>query len=314
MVERIGRSVLGLLMLWNVLVGGPVVAAEVALDAPVRVGWGWLLNNDALGDRRDRWRSGSLNLSQTFGPAWTGTAPAEVGRLLELRFRAEILQPDNLARFDPADRRYAGILSLGLHNHVQRGGAEMSFGGDLVMIGPRTEMDDVQSSLHNFLGGPEPSAAVRAAQVEDQLRPSAVFEYGRRYGIAPAVTVRPFAEARLGEESLARVGADLVLGSLGQGGLQARDPVTGHRYDMVSGAASGLSLIVGADTAYVADSAYLASGGVPALSERRDRVRAGLAFAQGDLSMFYGMTWLGQEFDRQTEGQLIGSLQVQLRF
>ncbi len=315
---RIRRGVAGLAMLLAVMLAGlPLSAAEVVDGADQgrsRIGWGWLLSNDALGDGQDRWRTGALSLSQSFGPGRGGSLPGELGRLLELRFRAEILQPDNLVRYDPTDRRYAGIVSLGLHNHVHRGGNEITFGGDLVLIGQQTRMDDVQSALHGLVGGPDPSAAVRAAQIEDRLRPTAVFEYGRRYGLAPAVTLRPFAEARVGDESLARFGADLVLGTLGQGGLQSRDAVTGHRYDIVPAEAAGLSLIVGGDTAYVTDSVYLPSGGNPTLAARRDRLRAGLSYSRGDLSMFYGMTWLGEEYDSQPEGQLIGSLQVQLRF
>lgn len=316
--RRIRRCLAGLVVLLAVaLISLPLRAAERA-DATGperdRIGWGWLLSNDALGDGQDRWRTGALSLSQSFGPGWRGTAPGEPGRLLELRFRAEILQPGNLMRYDPTDRRYAGIVSLGLHNHVQRGGNEITFGGDLVLIGPQTRMDDVQSALHGLVGGAEPSTAVRAAQIDDRLRPTAVLEYGRRFGLAPTVTLRPFAEARLGDESLARFGADLVLGTLGQGGLRARDAATGHRYDLVPGDGAGLSLIVGGDTAYVTDSVYLPSGNVPALSGRRDRLRAGLSYSSGDVSMFYGVTWLGEEYDTQPQGQLIGSLQVQLRF
>ena len=31
-------------------------------------------------------------------------------------------------------------------------------------------------------------------------------------------------------------------------------------------------------------------------------------------SMFYGLTWLGEEFKAQPEGQFVGTLQVKLRF
>lgn len=283
-------------------------------DGLRHIGWGWLFTNDAFGDRHDRWRSGGISMSQAFGSGWNGAVPATIGTLWELRFRAEVIQPDNLTRFDPSDRRYAGVVALGLHNHIQRGSQDFAFGGDLVMIGPHTEMDDVQSTLHELVGGSDLDDTVRSSQIQNQLRPTAVFEYGRRLDMGAGVTVRPFTEARLGDETLVRVGADMVIGASGQAELQVRDTVTGHRYHVAAPSGSGLALLLGVDTAYVSDSVYIPSDDPIQLSGRRDRVRAGLSYRQGDLSMFYGMTWLGPEFDSQPQGQIVGSLQLQLRF
>ncbi|WP_428928211.1 lipid A-modifier LpxR family protein [Marinibacterium sp. SX1] len=280
-------------------------------------GTGWLLTNDALGDRADRWRSGSFNLSHAFRMEDALTRPA-ADPMWELRFQAQVIQPDNLTRLDPDDRPYAGVVSLGLHRHSFLGANDLAIGGDLVMIGPRTEMDDVQSALHDVLGGPQVAPEIRANQIGNRLRPTAVFEYGRRIVLGDNVTLRPFAEARLGDESLARLGADLLIGVPWGGwddGLPVRDSVTGHRYAVGPGGGSGLSLVLGADSARVADSVYLPGTSPGAILEtRRDRLRAGVNYRQGDMAVFYGMTWLGPEFTDQPDPQVLGSLQLRLRF
>ena len=43
----------------------PAVAQE-----RVTLGWGRLLTNDAIGDGKDRWRTGSYVLSRVRGPSW----------------------------------------------------------------------------------------------------------------------------------------------------------------------------------------------------------------------------------------------------
>lgn len=286
------------------------------LGTPRRLlGAGWLVTNDVLGDNQDRWRTGGLSVSQAFGPTWRGEAPYEFGALLELRLQAQVIQPDVLSQFNPYDRRYAGVVAIGLHNHVQRGGHELALGGDLVMVGPQTDLDDVQAALHDVFGGASPAAAVRAAQIGNRLRPTAVVEYGRSFSLSPALTLRPFAEARAGDETMARVGVDLVLGKLWQNGLLARDSVTGYRYPVVNRANSGLAMVLGMDTAYVTDSVYLPrDAGAAQLESNRNRLRAGLHAQRGRLAFFYGASWLGREFTGQPEDQLVGAIQVQLRF
>ncbi|MBB95368.1 MAG: hypothetical protein CML68_12350 [Rhodobacteraceae bacterium] len=324
-----------------------------------RIGWrgsGWLLTNDALGDRKDRWRSGGFSLSGAFtgmadparvdsveiegpgdgrppgasgpmawdagltgpiaaGPDSSGPVTAVPDDFWEIRFQAQVIQPDNLSRADPSDRPYAGVLALGLHRHVGVGPHEFALGGDLVLAGPQTGVDDLQAAVHDVVGGPDPADEILSAQIGNSLRPTAVFEYGHTLGLSPAVTLRPFVEARFGDETLARLGADLSLGLTGEPGIWIRDSVTGQRYRVGAAEGSGMSLVIGADTARVADSLYLpGAGDGPELSERRDRLRAGVRYDQDGLSVFYGMTWLGREFSGQPEPQVLGSLQVRLRF
>ena len=51
------------------------------------------------------------------------------------------------------------------------------------------------------------------------------------------------------------------------------------------------------------------------VEETRTRVRGGVHWeGQGGGALFYGVTWLGEEFEGQREGQVVGSLQFRLRF
>ncbi len=280
-----------------------------------RLGFGLLLNNDFLGDGDDRWRSGSIATSRIWGPTWTGVAPERFGDLLELRIQGEVITPSDLRSPDPADRLYAGALSLGLHTHMQRGAAEYAFGGDLVFVGPQTQLDNFQDGLHDFLGISRPSDAVLDAQIDNSINPTLVFESGRRIALSDRSSLRPFVEARAGVETLARVGFDWTFGELGQSELLIRDPITGHRYRGVTSDWSGFSFVVGADVAYVEDSEFFPEDRGPVLDNSRERLRAGVMWqGKNGASGFGGLTYLGEEFEGQEEGQLIGSLRVRFGF
>jgi hypothetical protein len=42
----------------------------------------------------------------------------------------------------------------------------------------------------------------------------------------------------------------------------------------------------------------------------RKRVRAGVHFGADPWDVFYGIAWLGEEFEAQPEGQLVGTFQI----
>ncbi|WP_299726431.1 lipid A-modifier LpxR family protein [uncultured Tateyamaria sp.] len=280
-----------------------------------RLGYGRLITNDFIGDGEDRWRTGSIQSSRIWGPAWTGTAPAGFGQLLELRLGAEILAPDDIRNVSASDRAYAGALSIGLHSHVQRGQVEIAVGGDLVFVGPQTGLDDFQDAFHDLLNVVRPSEAVRAAQIGNAITPTAVVEIGRNFTLSDSTVLRPFVEGRLGNETLGRVGFDLTFGQLGRGELLVRDAVTGHRYRAVEAEWSGYSFVLGADVAAVSDSEFLPEGGSVTLRDTRERLRAGLTWrSETGITAFYGLTYLGEEFEGQTEGQLVGSIRLRVPF
>lgn len=279
-----------------------------------RIGYGRLFTNDFLGDGKDRWRTGSVVSSRVWGYGWDGAAPAAFGDLLELRVMGQIIAPAKLSAPDPGDRPWAGMLSAGLHSHMQRGSAEYALGAGLVATGPQTQLDGFQDWLHDLLSAPKPSDAVLAAQIPDRVRPLLTAEAAQTLDLGAGASLRPFAEVRAGDETLLRAGADLTFGSAGRDALQVRDPVTGQRYRAVQGSRQGVSFTIGGDMAYVADSVYLPESRGYRLTPRRDRLRAGLSWQGEGASAFYGLTWLGREFEGQAESQLTGSLRLNLRF
>jgi hypothetical protein len=312
---------------WALLVPVCATAQDLAAETEARdalpalsdqgrrsIGYGRLFTNDFLGDGKDRWRTGSISSSRVWADRWHGAAPAGFGELLELRLHGQIIAPANLRNPDPGDRPWAGVLSAGLHSHFQRGGMEYALGADIVMTGPQTRLDDFQDWLHDLISAPRPSDAVLSAQIPDSFRPTLVAEAGRTVALGDGLSVRPFAEARAGDETLLRLGADLTFGAAALDGLKIRESVTGQRYQAVDGEGGGLSFVLGGDVAYVSRSEYLPESRGYELASRRDRLRAGLRWQQGGTDLFYGVTYLGKEFEAQPEGQLTGSVRLRMRF
>jgi len=132
---------------------------------------------------------------------------------------------------------------------------------------------------------------------------------------APGQSLEVHVDAVAGAESLVRAGINWTLGAQAANPPLLRDPVTGAAISTGRrlGAAQGLSLLAGADIAYMADSRLLPSGGV-GLKQTRNRARVGLAWQGQGFSAFYGVTWLGPEFEDQSEGQVLGSVGLNLRF
>lgn len=288
------------------------LCAPAAAQERVLLGYGALVTNDFLGDGEDRWQTGSVQGSRVWGPQ--GGMPSAPFELLELRLGGQSIAPERLNNPLPGDRRYAGALSAGLHTHWQQGQAEFSLGGDLVFVGPNTGLDGLHAGFHDLLDITQPSDDVRANQIGNAIRPTLVAEAAGNYTLGP-VAVRPFAELRAGAETLVRAGADLSFGGLGQAGLRVRDTVTGQRYAAVHAEGAGLRWILGGDIAYVDSSVFLPTDTGPAPEDTRTRLRAGVQWqTQSGARGFYGLTWLGKEFEGQPEGQLTGSFNLRVRF
>jgi len=293
-------------LVWVTLLCGSALAQD-----RVTLGWARLLDNDLLGDLQDRWHSGSYTVSVLRGPEWAGVPPAEFGSLLEYRIWGGTLTPANLENPLAGDRPYAAQLSVGVHTHVMQGGLQGSFGLDLVATGPQTGVARFQSWLHGALGVAKPDLD---CQMGNHIFPTLQAELGRDVALSRNARLHPFAGAQAGVENLVRVGGDVVIGSFGQGGLLLRDDTTGQRYRGISGSGSALSLTLGGDVAHVFSSEYLPETGPAAALDTRARLRAGLDWEGEAASVFYGVTWLAPEFDSQPEGQVVGSINVNLRF
>lgn len=250
-----------------------------------------------------------------WGSEWTGKAPASFGELIELRVSSEIFAPDNLDRPAAGDRRYAGALSLGAHSHFSWKGFETALGADLVVTGSGTGLGNFQRAVHKALDVRKPSDATLDNQIGGGLHPTLVAEVGRDLSLTPRLHLRPFLEGRAGAETMVRAGVDLTFGNVGIGELLVRESVTGHRYRVISdNSAPGFSFLLGADIAHVSDSIYLPEEDGYALTYSRDRLRAGVHWQGDRATAFYGVTYLGEEFEAQREGQVVGSIHIKLSF
>lgn len=299
----------------SVAVIAATFAATQSAQAEDRVtlGWGRMFTNDALGDQKDRWRTGGYQVSRIRGYSWNGALPTTPGEILEFRASAQIIAPEDLVSPPPTDRRYAAQLSFGLHTQFDWHGNDVSIGSDLVLLGPQTGISNFQKWIHNMVGLEEPT--VIDDQIGNGIYPTLDAEVGRKFALGDGAEIRPFVQAQAGVETFVRVGGDLVIGTLGRDDLMVRDGVTGQRYRAVEGTRDqGVSIILGGDIARVFDSALLPSDGVATLTEDRSRLRAGMHWQGEKASVFYGVTYLSKEFDQQPEGQLVGGLNLNLKF
>ena len=280
----------------------------------VKLGYGRLINNDYIGDFRDRGQTGSYVSSRIYGKSWDGARPSGIGEIIEFRFQADIKSPEDLTTPSATDRPYAGSLSLGLHTHYETSGFEIAMGAELVATGSQTGLDGLQSALHNGLGIAPPSQTTLNGQIGNRFFPGMIVEIGKPISLGSRTNIRPFIEGRGGVESLMRVGVDFEIGALLQDELMVRDGITGQRYRTMNVDASGVAFVLGFDTARVGESAYLPAANGLTLTDRRDRARAGIHWQRNKSHGFFGVTYLGREFTTQTSAQLVGSIRLALKF
>lgn len=299
-------------IIWAVLTCLPFMAfaQEGEIEGVSAIGTARLFTNDFLGDGADRWRTGSYQLSHIRGPHWSGAAPAVFGAIREYRLRTEIVAAENLTTPAPDDRKYAGLISFGVHTHNQVGGVDLSLGADVVFIGPQTGIGRFQKAFHEVVGAPAPDLS---DQIKDHIFLNLSGAAARSYALGETGVMRPYVEAQVGHETYARLGADVVFGGFGRDGMLTRDVVTGTLMRADPSAEIGYSVLLGGDIAYVDSSVLLPSGG-PDLLKDRSRVRAGIQWQGAKSRTFYGLTWLSPEFKGQSEGQFVGSVMMDFSF
>ena len=292
-----------------VLVGFCAAFGSVAQAQETRIlGFGRLFSNDLLGDGHDRWRTGSASFSVLTGQGWDGSLAG--GPVLEYRLRSDIITP---WQGPGVDRPYVGAISLGLHHHSAIGPTEVSVGADLVLIGPQTGLSDFQDWFHEQFSLPAPRGV--DSQLGNATTLSGTADVVWPLTLGPAATLRPFFEAQAGVENTLRVGADMVLGPVGQHDLWLRDGPTGQLYRGIDGDQTGVGFVLGADIAQVNFSAYLPEDRGYFAEPMRWRARAGLHWQPAPgASLFYGVAWLSPEFQGQTAGQLIGQIKLNFNF
>lgn len=276
------------------------------------LGMARLFTNDTIADRQDRWRTGGYGVSAFRGESWSGALPVQPFALMEYRFRGEVMAPDNLANPAPGDRLYAGSFWVGAHTHLDWHGFAVTAGADLLITGEQTGIRRLQSEIHDWFS--MPSMDVEGHQVDNGFHLHGTMEVAKPVVLAWG-ELRPFVELQAGAETMARAGVDLTFGALGQGGLRARDPVTGQRIAGIAGANDGgWSMLFGADVAHVGRSIFLPESRGYTVEPTRHRLRAGVNYGFGASNLFYGITYMSEEFTAQPEGQLVGSLSLVLKF
>lgn len=275
------------------------------------IGNGRLFTNDYLGDGEDRWRTGSYVYSHVRSrSAYDGSASG-FGNIIEYRFRGEIIAP-RAGIGDAGDRPYVGALSFGAHTHFGVGNMHASFGADLTAVGPQTGIDDFQNSFHDALSLPTPT---QANQLADAVFLSTTAEVSETLTLGNGIILRPFAQAQSGVEDMLRVGGDVLIGTVARSDLMLRDVVTGQLYRGTQSPGNGVSYVFGADFAAVGGSVYLPQDQGYVASETRTRARAGVHYQPSDdISFFYGVTYLSEEYEGQPEGQVVGSLKLNFNF
>ena len=174
-------------------------------------------------------------------------------------------------------------------------------------------MSVFQEKFHDTLGMTGP--LYPDDQIENAFYLSGIAAATRSFRVGQNTSVRPFIEGQIGAEDLVRAGADMIIGQVAQDDLLLRDVVTGQLYRATEGDGVGLSYVLGVDVASVFDSNYLPAEMGYTVSDTRTRARAGVFWQMGeDVSFFYGATYLSEEFEGQTEGQVLGSLKLNFNF
>jgi hypothetical protein len=328
-------------------VGTSVHAGESPKDASE--GWNWLAStneiqtegvfwNDAFGDGKDRWKSGGVTQSYVFpehifsDENWfTGRASA-----LEFSIRGLVMTPDNTAfsGIDSSDRPYAQYAAVGVYlRSIARPEAltstlalltEDRIGLEAGWQGDPLPFFDVQNAVHGITGT-EGNAGNLSNSIDSEML--ANIEARRTWrlhidGYERDIEFAPFVQTSLGmRENSARVGGDVFFGSALEGRTWGSDLATGAVMAGASMPRRGFNWAVfaGGDLGYIASDAFL-DGGFAADGprvERRDmvgRARAGVLLDYGKYAIGFSMNWLGKEFRGQSEGQMIGAIQLKYRF
>lgn len=98
-------------------------------------------------------------------------------------------------------------------------------------------------------------------------------------------------------------------------GFSSFESDAGFGYQLVGRAASGWDIVFGGRQGDLAEeAAEQASPDALEKSRPRRKLRAGLKTRRDNVSAFYGLGWQGDEFEGEPDDNLVGAMQLQLRF
>lgn len=280
--------------------------ASLSLAGDLHFGKVGLFNNDFLGDKRDRWQTGSYQKS-VFVPMPTRRADGA----LELRARAQIVSPWSSGEQEMRDRPYSSVLSLGAFRHHNVQGFNSRTGVELILQGDQTGLPEFQNAVHRALGITDISynPMGQDRHIADRLTGRAIAEFSRSAAISPQVSIRPYLLFAAGAEISATAGADLHLGLAPlSDALHTRDVVTGLA--LPARPISAAAFVAGWDAAYVDRSLHLPARSGVDVKHEQFRVRAGFEAKIGAVRLFAGQAWLSPQFQGQVTGQRIGMLAI----
>lgn len=293
--------------LWRACLIVAIMCGAQGASALDYLGSARLFTDDFLGDRHDRWRSFSYQSGFLFAPPVSGLTLD----MIELRFGAEAISPWSLKNPDPDDRPFAGVLRAEMHGYFDFSGYEMAAGLGISSVGSQTGIDDLMRNLHN--GPSDQSSPVWRDQIGNRTYPELSLELAHPVLTGPGLVARPYLQMRSGIEDLITFGADIIVGDAGVRSMRVRDQVTGHLLPRSRLDGTGGALALGLDFTYVAETDLLPQSRTDANSTRW-RARSGLLWRAEKFQVFYGATWLSQEFAAQPESQVVGSLQLNFEF
>jgi len=324
----------------------PAHAGEFAGD--MTAGWDWLATtdeiqtegvfwNDRFGDGKDRWKTGGITQSYIFPEHIFSTGNWLEGRAsaLELNVRALLITPDDtsFAGVDSGDRPYAQYAGAGIYlrsitrpralTPVVAMQAEDRIGVEVGWQGDPLPLFNVQSSLHS-MAGTNGDAGNLSNIIGGELLVNLEARRTWRFhidGPGRDLEFAPFVQTSLGmRENSLRAGGDFFIGSVLDGRTWGSDLSTGAVLAGASVPRRGYNWTVffGGDLGYIASDAFL-DGGFAADGpsvQRRDivgRARVGLLLEYDNLGLGFSLNWLGQEFRGQSDGQVVGAIQLKYR-
>ncbi|MGV6846816.1 MAG: hypothetical protein ACWA5A_00405 [Marinibacterium sp.] len=112
----------------------------------------------------------------------------------------------------------------------------------------------------------------------------------------------------------AGAGTDRQRGGFGSAGRSSHAPGQAGGYQTVGRSSGGWDISVGGESGSLTGSSEYTPERQLVGPRPRNQFRAGLNMRRDNVSTFYGVGWLGEKFDWQPDDNLVGSLQVQLRF
>lgn len=288
--------------------------------------------NDAIGDGKDRYKSGGVTHGWVIPDVRFTQNPWYDDRVaaVELQLRGFVATPENTENPAAGDRPFAEYAAAGLYlrtiglpetvGPALTLSTEDRIGFELGALGGPVPFFEIQDFLHNGSVNVTPATELDG-QLLVNLEGRRTWRYHQQLNDTD-LEIAPFIQASAGmRENSIRVGGDVIYGSSLEGRLWNMDMATGAMIPGGSAPRTGPNIMVwlGADVGYVASDALL-DGGFFAEGPSVDhepitgRVRAGIMYEMDEVALAYSLTWLSEEFEGQAHSQVIGALTLKLRF